>query len=118
MLGPALSDLAAEPHNIIIQQMGQEIIAAEDKAKTAVDLRADAEALIIGVIANQLKVSRDMVTPGARIGDDLGADSLDMVELVMELEKTFHVSISNEDMEKIRTVQDVYNCVSRNLQNQ
>jgi acyl carrier protein len=118
MLGPALSDLAAEPHNNIMQQMGQEIIAAKDKAKTAEDLRADAKALIIGVIVNQLKVSRDMVTPGARIVDDLGADSLDMVELVMELEKTFHIRISNEEMEKIRTVQDVYNCVTRNRQNQ
>ncbi|SPF39364.1 acyl carrier protein (ACP) [Syntrophobacter sp. SbD1] len=66
------------------------------------------ETKIIDIIANQLGVDRDMVTSRANIVDDLGADSLDVVELVMALEEAFDTEIPDEDAEKIRTVQDIF----------
>jgi len=65
------------------------------------------ESKIIEIIANQLGVDKEMVTSGANIVDDLGADSLDVVELVMALEEAFDTEIPDEDAEKIRTVQDI-----------
>lgn len=58
------------------------------------------------VIAKELNVSEDQITPDATFADDLGADSLDVVELVMTLEDEFDISIPDEDAEKIRTVAD------------
>ena len=58
------------------------------------------------VIAEELNVSEDQITPDATFADDLGADSLDVVELVMRLEDEFDISIPDEDAEKIRTVAD------------
>ena len=54
-----------------------------------------------------------MVTPGANIVDDLGADSLDVVELVMALEEAFDTEIPDEDAEKIRTVQDIFDYMKK-----
>ncbi len=71
------------------------------------------ESKIIDIIANQLGVDRDMVTAQANIVDDLGADSLDVVELVMALEEAFDMEIPDEDAEKIRTVQDVFDYLSK-----
>jgi len=61
---------------------------------------------IVEVIAEQLNVEREDVTEEAAFVDDLGADSLDLVELVMALEAEFGVSIPDEDVESIRTVGD------------
>ena len=58
------------------------------------------------IIADQLSVSEDEVVPEASFIEDLNADSLDLVELIMSLEEEFGVKISDEDAEKIRTVQD------------
>lgn len=58
------------------------------------------------VVVEQLDVNEDEVTPTASFVDDLGADSLDVVELVMGLEEEFDVEIPDEDAEKITTVQD------------
>ncbi len=58
-------------------------------------------------IAEQLGVAADEVTPDSSFIEDLGADSLDIVELVMALEEEFNIEISDEDAEKIRTVKDV-----------
>ncbi|EYB68022.1 acyl carrier protein [Deinococcus phoenicis] len=57
------------------------------------------------VIVDKLGVDADKVTPEARFVEDLGADSLETVELIMGLEDRFGVNISDEDAEKIRTVQ-------------
>jgi acyl carrier protein len=58
------------------------------------------------VIAEKLSVDEDRITPDARFIDDLGADSLDMVELTMALEDEFGISISDETAQGIVTVQD------------
>jgi len=63
------------------------------------------------VIIEQLGVSADEVVPEASFVDDLGADSLDLVELVMVLEEEFNKEIPDEDAEKIRTVQDAINYI-------
>jgi len=58
------------------------------------------------IIAEQLGVKKEEVTEGAKFVDDLGADSLDTVELVMALEEEFGVEIPDEDAEKLSTVGD------------
>ncbi|MBE7412055.1 MAG: acyl carrier protein [Leptospiraceae bacterium] len=62
---------------------------------------------IKAIIVEQLGVDESEVTPEAHFIDDLGADSLDTVELVMALEEEFGIEISDEDAEKIQTVGDV-----------
>jgi acyl carrier protein len=58
------------------------------------------------IIADQLGVKKEEVTDGAKFVDDLGADSLDTVELVMALEEEFGIEIPDEDAEKLATVGD------------
>ncbi len=65
------------------------------------------EEKVIGIIMEQLDVTREECVPGASFIDDLGADSLDLVELIMEMEETFDVQIADNELEKIRTIQDV-----------
>jgi len=67
----------------------------------------DIETKVREKISEQLGVAADEVTPEASFIEDLGADSLDIVELVMALEEEFNIEISDEDAEKIRTVKDV-----------
>jgi len=58
------------------------------------------------IIAEKLSVDLDEVVPGASFVDDLGADSLDLVELIMSMEEEFDIDIPDDDAEKILTVQD------------
>ena len=66
------------------------------------------------IIVEQLGVSEDEVVPEASFIDDLGADSLDTVELVMALEEEFDIEIPDEEAEKIRTVQDAITYIQEN----
>lgn len=66
------------------------------------------------IVAEQLGVDEDQVTADASFMDDLGADSLDTVELVMALEEEFDIEISDEDAEKIQTVQNAIDYISEN----
>ena len=74
--------------------------AAEDKVKQ--------------IIVEQLGVDEGEVTPNASFVDDLGADSLDTVELVMAFEEAFDIEIPDEDAEKIRTVKDAVDYIDKN----
>jgi acyl carrier protein len=67
-----------------------------------------------GVIVDQLNVEEDVVTEDASFVDDLGADSLDIVELVMALEEEFGISIPDEEAENIKTVGDAMNYIAAN----
>ncbi len=58
------------------------------------------------IIQRKLSVNAEQITPEASFTEDLGADSLDTVELVMDLEEQFNITIPEEDQEKLRTVQD------------
>ena len=67
-----------------------------------------------GIIAEQLGVEEDEVTPEASFTDDLGADSLDIVELVMAFEEEFGIEIPDEEAEKISTVKDAVEYIDKN----
>ena len=67
------------------------------------------------IIVEQLGVSESEVTEQSHFIDDLGADSLDTVELVMALEEEFGIEISDEDAEKIQTVGDVLSYIDNNV---
>ena len=66
------------------------------------------------VIAAQSKIDPAQVKPDSRLVEDLKADSLDIVELVMELEKQFNLEIPDEAMPQLSTVQDVVNYIEQN----
>ena len=68
---------------------------------------------VVDIIANQLGVEKEIITPEAHVVDDLGADSLDVVELVMALEEAFDLEIPDEDAEKIRTVKDIFDYLAK-----
>ena len=66
------------------------------------------------IICEQLEVNEKDVVPEASFVDDLGADSLDQVELIMAMEEEFDISISDEEAEKIVTVRDAIEYVEKN----
>jgi len=64
------------------------------------------------IIAEKLSVDLDEVVPEAAFTDDLGADSLDLVELIMSMEEEFDIDISDEDAEQLTTVQDAIDYIN------
>jgi acyl carrier protein len=68
---------------------------------------------MVDIIVEQLSVDKDKVVAGASFVDDLGADSLDLVELIMAMEEEFDVEIPDEEAEKIATVQDAIDFVNK-----
>ena len=66
---------------------------------------------VFGIIAEQLGIDEEDIKLEASFVDDLGADSLDIVELVMALEEEYDIEIPDEDAEKIQTVQDAINYI-------
>ena len=69
------------------------------------------EEKITNIIAEKLSVEPDEVVGQASFVDDLGADSLDLVELIMAMEEAFDTEISDEEAEKLQTVQDAINYI-------
>lgn len=74
------------------------------------------EEKIRAIIVDQLCVDPSEVTPEANFKDDLGCDSMDLIELVMEFESEFGVEVPDADIEGLHTVQDVYDYISKNKQ--
>lgn len=74
---------------------------------------ADIAEKIRKIINEQLNVSDEDIVPEASFVDDLGADSLDQVELIMAMEEEFDLSISDEDAEKITTVQNAIDFITK-----
>lgn len=65
------------------------------------------------IIVDQLSVEDSEVKPTAKFSDDLGADSLDLVEMVLAIEEQFDVKIAEEEAEKLLTVQDAVDCLEK-----
>ena len=76
---------------------------------------ADVQERVIEIIAEQMGIGKEQVTPEKSITNDLGADSLDAVELVMELEEEFDITIPDEDAEKIKTVGEAVSYVKEHI---
>ena len=74
---------------------------------------ASVEEKVKQIIVEQLGVDEGEVTPNASFVDDLGADSLDTVELVMAFEEAFEIEIPDEDAEKIKTVKDAIDYIEK-----
>jgi acyl carrier protein len=74
---------------------------------------ATVEEKVIKIICEQLDVPAEDVVPEASFVDDLGADSLDQVELIMAMEEDFDISIPDEDAEKIGTVQNAIDYIKK-----
>ena len=66
---------------------------------------------VIGIITKQLAIPYEQVTENASFVDDLGADSLDMVEMIMNFEEEFNIEVTDEDAEKIKTVGNLFNYI-------
>ena len=66
------------------------------------------------IIAEKLSVELDEIVPEASFVNDLGADSLDLVELIMSMEEEFDIEISDEESEKLVTVKDVFEYINKN----
>lgn len=75
----------------------------------------DVEAAVKAIIVEKLNVEESSVVPSASFTNDLGADSLDTVELIMDLEKEFKITIPDEDAEKITTVGQAIEYVKANI---
>jgi acyl carrier protein len=65
------------------------------------------EEKVIGIIMEQLDVTREECVPEASFIDDLGADSLDLVELIMAMEETFDIQIADNELQQIRSIRNV-----------
>jgi acyl carrier protein len=76
---------------------------------------ADHSAKVKDIIEKELGVEREKLTDTASFIEDLGADSLDIVELVMEFEKEFNIDIPDEDAEKLRTVGDAIGYLNQKI---
>lgn len=70
------------------------------------------------VLIDMLGAEEHEITPEARIREELGADSLDEVELIMEFEKEYHITITKEEAEKVKTVFDIYSLLEKKVTNE
>ncbi len=76
----------------------------------------DLEDRVSAIIVEQLGVTKEELAPKASFIDDLGADSLDIVELVMAMEEEFDIEIPDDDAEKIQTIEDVISYVKGKIE--
>jgi acyl carrier protein len=78
-------------------------------------IMSDIKSRVVAIIIDKLGVEESEVTPEASFTNDLGADSLDTVELIMEFEKEFNIAIPDEEAEKIATVGDAIKYIEENI---
>ena len=78
---------------------------------------SDISTKVVSIIVDKLGVEEKEVTPAASFTNDLGADSLDTVELIMEFEKEFNIAIPDDQAEKIATVGDAISYIEANAKN-
>ena len=78
---------------------------------------SDISTKVVSIIVDKLGVEEKEVTPNASFTNDLGADSLDTVELIMEFEKEFNIAIPDDQAEKIATVGDAISYIEANAKN-
>lgn len=76
---------------------------------------AQIESKVVEIIVDKLNCDESAVTPEANFASDLGADSLDTVELIMDFEKEFNITIPDEDAQQIKTVGDALNYINSKL---
>ena len=76
---------------------------------------ASVEERVIGIVCENLGVNKEQVTRSTSFTEDMGADSLDIVELVMELEEEFEITIPDDEAERIRTVGEAIEYVEREV---
>ncbi len=79
------------------------------------EIKMDIQAKVKEIIMDKLGVEESQITPEASFINDLGADSLDIVELIMAFEQAFNIQIPDEDSEKIQNVGDVYKYLKEKL---
>ncbi len=70
---------------------------------------------VIDILAGMLGISKEEVKPGSNIKDDLGADSLDTVDIIMEFENEFKIQIPDDNAQKITTVEEAVNFITEKL---
>lgn len=70
---------------------------------------------VVEIIARQLQIDTDMIDGCTKIMEDLGADSLDVVEMLMAMEESFGITVPDEDIEELITVNDVVAYVESNM---
>jgi len=80
-------------------------------------MTSNIESQMADLIVDQLGATREQLVPETSFIDDLGADSLDIVELVMAMEETFDVEIPDDDAEKIQTIGDAISYLKKRLEN-
>ena len=75
------------------------------------------EEKVIGIVIKHLKVTKEECKPEASFIEDLGADSIDLVEMIAAMEESFEIKITDSELEKIRTIQDAIDFLkSKNIQ--
>ena len=100
------------PFLLVALTLGQAQVGGNPNTKQSVAPRSAIEKKVKAIIVEQLGVDQKKVTMKARFVEDLGADSLDMVELIMAFEEAFDIEIPDEDAGGIRTVQNAVDYIS------
>ena len=95
---------------------GRRRLGEQSTVEVSKQMATDLEQRVSAIIVEQLGATREEIVPEASFTDDLGVDSLTMVELVMAMEETFDIEIPDEDAEKIQTIGDAISYVKEKLE--
>jgi acyl carrier protein len=98
-----------------MERSNRSLALAAVKRKRRVSVSSSVEEKVVGIVSEQLNVPKEDIKLESKFVDDLKADSLDVVELVMEFEEEFEITIPDEDYEKIRTVGDAVKYITEKL---